>query len=164
MAAAWPFRWPFAALKTSSSLKRNLWPAPFDCSRCPPSRLDHVRGCVPSPFSSRIRSLGKWQWTRSANQCTEVNHFRADRTAQVVSGTEKTSNVYTVAPQPDASGFYRLTLKIVKDQGGKDCSDDTRDSVGQSNTLYVTEPSNERHMVCAAASPERCVGPLRRIK
>ena len=56
-------------------------------------------------------------------------------------------------------------MKTVSDQGGKDCSDDKRDSVGQHNTLYVIfEPSNEEHMVCAAAAPDRCVGPLRRVK
>ena len=118
-----------------------------------------------APVARSHPLLGKWQWTRAANQCTEVYDFRADGTAQVLSGTEKTGNVYTITPQPDAAGFYLLTMKTVKDQGGKDCSDDTRDSVGQSNTRYVMfEPSKDRHMVCATASPERCIGPLRRVK
>ena len=108
--------------------------------------------------------VGKWQWTRDANKCKEDYDFRSDGTVQVLSGTEKTSNVYTIAAQPDARGFYQLTLKTVKDFDGKDCADDTRDSAGQQNTMYVIfEPSKERHMVCAAATPERCVGPLRRV-
>ena len=122
-------------------------------------------GLAQAPVAKSHPLLGKWQWTRAANQCTEVYDFRADGTAQVLSGTEKTGNVYTITPQPDAAGFYLLTMKTVKDHGGKDCSDDTRDSVGLSNTLYLMfEPSKDRHMVCATASPERCIGPLRRVK
>src|SRR5688572_21406985 len=41
--------------------------------------------------------IGKWQWTREQNNCTEMYEFRADGTVPVVSGTERTDNTYTVA-------------------------------------------------------------------
>src|SRR5256885_4911146 len=75
--------------------------------------------------------LGKWQWTNPQNQCTELYDFRPDGTVPVTSGAEKTDNSYTVAASPDESGFYRLTMKTIKDHGGKDCADDDADSTGQ---------------------------------
>ena len=78
--------------------------------------------------------IGKWQWTRTENKCTEVYDFKADGTVPVTSGEEKTENTYRVSPEPDSGGFYQLTLKVNKDFGGKDCSDSDEDSTGQEST------------------------------
>src|SRR5262245_37712411 len=72
--------------------------------------------------------VGKWQWTRAVNHCTEVYEYRADGTGLVLSGAERTDNVYTVSADPDSDGFYRVTIRIEKDYGGKDCADDESDS------------------------------------
>jgi hypothetical protein len=108
--------------------------------------------------------VGKWQWTRPQNKCTEVYDFRADGTAPVTSGAEKTDNTYSVGVDPDQNGFYRLTMKSTKDYGGKDCGDDESDSTGQESTNYILfDPSKTMHIVCADPKMERCFGPLRRV-
>src|SRR4051812_18738254 len=72
--------------------------------------------------------VGKWQWTVKENNCTEVYDYRADGTAPVTSGAERTENTYVVSPRPVQNGFYRLTSKVVRDFGGKDCGDSDADS------------------------------------
>jgi hypothetical protein len=118
----------------------------------------------PAPPPAGHPVIGKWQWTVRANNCTEVYDFRADGTAPVTSGAEKTDNTYTVSPQPDAAGFYRLVIRTTRDHGGKDCGDDTSDSTNQENTLYLLfEPSRTQHIVCAAPRLDDCYGPFRRM-
>ena len=107
--------------------------------------------------------LGKWTWTRSENKCTEVYDFRADGTVPVISGAERTENTYTVSPQPDARGFYLLTMLVTKDNGGKDCADDATSNVGQDSTTFVLfEPRRAEFIMCAEPSLNACFGPLRR--
>jgi hypothetical protein len=116
---------------------------------------------TPAPASHPI--LGQWEWTRPENKCTELYDFRADGTVPVTSGAEKTDNTYTIAPKPDASGFYRLTMKTLKDYGGKDCTDDASDSAGQETTNYVLfDPTRTMHIVCVEPKVDRCFGPLKR--
>ena len=108
--------------------------------------------------------VGTWTWTRSPNACTEVYDFRPDGTAYIVSGAERTDNTYTVSAQPDARGFYKLVLKVVKDHGGKDCADQDRDDTGQQNIDYVRfEPDLNSQVWCRKPNMETCFGPLRRM-
>ncbi|CAG1000038.1 hypothetical protein PLCT2_03019 [Planctomycetaceae bacterium] len=108
--------------------------------------------------------VGKWQWTRSANNCTEVYDFRPDGTAPVVSGAERTDNVFKVAARPDPNGFYRVTIKVLKDYGGKDCGDDESDSTGVESTSFLLfNPTHNEHLACLEAKPDKCFGPLKRV-
>jgi len=117
-----------------------------------------------TPVPSAHPLVGKWQWTRAENKCTEVYDFRADGTVPVTSGGEKTDNTYTITASPDQNGFYRLTMKTTKDYGGKDCADDESDNTGQESTTYVLfEPSKDMYIVCNEPKAERCFGPLRRV-
>jgi hypothetical protein len=117
-----------------------------------------------TPVPSAHPLVGKWQWTRPENNCTEVYDFRPDGTVPVISGSEKTDNTYAVAGSPDKNGFYRLTMKTTKDYGGKDCADDSSDNTGQESTNYIFfDPSKTMHIVCVEPKAERCYGPLRRI-
>jgi hypothetical protein len=109
--------------------------------------------------------VGKWGWTRSVNNCTELYDFRLDGTVPVVSGTERTDNEYSVSPLPDRQGFYRLTMRITKHFGGRDCSDTGNLPDDKPFTNYVKfSPDYEQHIVCYEPSPQQCFGPLRRIK
>lgn len=108
--------------------------------------------------------IGKWQWTRSMNKCTEVYDFRDDGTVPVISGTERTDNVYTVAVDPDINGFYRMTIRTTKDHGGKDCGNDESDSTGVESTNYLFfNASRDQYRACYEPSLNKCFGPLRRI-
>lgn len=84
--------------------------------------------------------IGKWQWTRDTNQCTGVYEFKADVTAPIVRGAERTDNTYEVGATPDINGFYKLTMTIVKDYGDKDCADDESLSSGGSTNYIIFDP------------------------
>ncbi|HTD91797.1 MAG TPA: hypothetical protein VK663_14105 [Burkholderiales bacterium] len=141
-------------------MSRNVFtsalPALIALSWCP-----NIIAQTPSPGAHPL--VGKWQWTRPENKCTEIYDFRADGTVPVTSGAEKTDNRYTIEASPDPNGFYRLTMKTTKDYGGKDCADEETNNTGQESTNYVLfDPSKTMHIVCVEAKVERCFGPLRR--
>lgn len=107
--------------------------------------------------------VGTWEWTRGENNCTEVYAYRADGSAPVVSGTERTDNVYSVSRDPDANGFYRMTIRTTKDYGGTDCADDASDSTGVESTIFLLfSPARDQFIVCSEPRLQRCFGPLRR--
>ncbi len=109
--------------------------------------------------------IGKWQWTRSTNNCTEIYDFRADGTVFVSSGEEKTENVYIVASDPDPNGFYRLTMRVTKDYGGRDCANDEADSTGEESTSFILfSPRRDQYASCYEARLKDCFGPLRRVQ
>jgi hypothetical protein len=109
--------------------------------------------------------VGKWTWTRADNACTEVYDYRADGTLEVLSGSERTDNTYSIDSAPDQNGFFRMVLKIVRDYGGKDCADSEEDNTGQEQVVYVLfHSSRALHAVCRDPNLETCYGPLRRVK
>ena len=109
--------------------------------------------------------VGKWQWTRTENRCTEFYDYRADGTSVVLSGAERTDNVYTVSADPDSQGFYRLTMRVEKDHGGKDCADDESDSTGSEITSFIRFNAQRTQYLACFDGPEgrRCFGPLRKV-
>ena len=107
--------------------------------------------------------VGKWQWTRKRSQCTEVYEFRPDGTAPILSGAERTDNIYTVSAAPNEAGLYRVTLRTTKHHGGRDCSDAGGDPNFSEITLYVYFETSERMAICYEPSAKRCYGPLRRV-
>jgi hypothetical protein len=108
--------------------------------------------------------IGRWVWTRSVNNCWETYDFRPDGTVPVLSGTERTDNEYTVSLLPDEQGFYRLTMRITKHHGGRDCSDSGNPPSDKPFTNYVRfSPSYDKHVVCYERSLKQCFGPLRRL-
>ena len=126
------------------------------------SALAAPAGLVRPPIGHPL--VGKWQWTREVNKCTEVYEYKDDGSAPIVSGTEKTDNVYTVAANPDPNGFYRMTIRTTKDYGGKDCGDDTSDSTGvESENFLVFSPDRNQYLACYEPKLEKCFGPLRRL-
>lgn len=109
--------------------------------------------------------VGSWTWTRKANNCTEVYEYHVDGTSHIVSGEEQSDNSYHLSATPSPEGFYALTSTMVKDYGGKDCADSSRDDTGTTFTVYVLfSPSGDEHLVCFEQSMSRCFGPLRRVK
>jgi hypothetical protein len=109
--------------------------------------------------------IGKWEWTREVNNCTETYDFRPDGTVPVVSGTERTENEFSVSTLSDDQGFYRLTMRIAKHNGGRDCSDSGNPPDDKPFTVYVLfSPDLQQHIVCYERSLTQCFGPLRRAK
>jgi hypothetical protein len=107
--------------------------------------------------------IGKWQWTRKRSQCTEVYDFRPDGTAPILSGAERTDNVYTVSASPNESGLFRLTLRTTEHHGGRDCGDTEGEPNFSEVTLYVFFEASDKIAICYEPSTKRCYGPLRRV-
>ena len=115
--------------------------------------------------SASARIVGKWTWTRPDIKCVETQEYRADGTLSVVSGAERSSNTYVLASEATANGFHKLTVKIVKDSGGKDCFDIDQDHTGATVTHYVMiHPNGDKLMLCHEDSKDRCIGPYQRDK
>jgi hypothetical protein len=109
--------------------------------------------------------IGMWEWTRDVNNCSETYDFRPDGTAPVVSGTERTENEYSVSLVADDKGFYRLTMRITKHHGGRDCSDSGNPPDDKPFTIFVLfSPDFQQHIVCYERSLNQCFGPLRRAR
>jgi hypothetical protein len=92
-----------------------------------------------------------------------VYEFKADGTAPVTSGTEKTDNTYTVAATPDLNDFYRHTMTVIKDYGGKDCGDDESESSGESTNYIIFDPTKTMYLSCVEPKLEKCFGPLQKV-
>jgi len=110
--------------------------------------------------------VGKWTWTRSDNNCTETYDYRADGSFSALSGQEVASGTYEISPKPDGNGFFTLTVRTLKTNGAKDCSDSGPQpgQYDQPQTVYVIFHRAEPvHIVCMQRSLEACFGPLRRM-
>lgn len=108
---------------------------------------------------------GTWEWVNIKNGCSETYIFAHDGTSHIVSGTEVSDAKYSLSEKPSEKGFYKVTLKIEKDQGGTDCSDDVSDSTGQEYTNFLAfHPSGNLYVVCEKESTDSCIGPLKRIQ
>lgn len=109
--------------------------------------------------------LGTWEWTNIKNGCHETYIFAHDGSSHIVSGDEVSEAKYSLSEKPTSSGFYKVTLTITQDKGGKDCSDDVSDSTGQQFTNFLAfHPSGNLYVVCEKESTDSCIGPLKRIE
>lgn len=109
--------------------------------------------------------LGNWGWVTSDNSCIETYLFDEDHLVQITSGDEISDAEYHLSDQLTERGFYTLTLKILKDKGGKDCADNLEDNTGQTYHKYVMfHPSGEQYVSCDKETIEECAGPLRKIQ
>ena len=108
--------------------------------------------------------IGKWHWTRSENNCTEVYEFRSDGAGFVQSGDERSDVTFNIADEPDGQGFYTLKLKTVVDYGGKDCADsESNDTGNETKTYVIFDPTKQKHLSCGQPNLSACFGPLNRI-
>ena len=110
--------------------------------------------------------VGKWSWTRSDTNCTEVYEYRPDGSFNVVSGAEVASGKYEISRTPEANGFFTLKGHDLKTNGGRDCSDAGAQAADYEKpyTVYVVfHGTQPLHLVCQEPSLERCFGPLRRV-
>jgi hypothetical protein len=126
--------------------------------------LAMVGSQLPTAYADDHPIVGKWRWTRSDTNCTEVYDYRADGSLHVVSGAEISDSTYKITPEPDANGFYELQGQMVRSNGGRDCSDERADEPMKPYTIYVVfHKTQPLHLVCETPALEQCFGPLRRV-
>ncbi len=109
--------------------------------------------------------VGTWQWVNIKNGCEETYIFAADGSSHITSGAEVSIASYQIADKPSEKGFYKVTLKILEDKGGQDCSEEVNDSTGEEYTNYLQfHPSGNLYVACDKESTDSCVGPLNRAR
>lgn len=108
---------------------------------------------------------GKWEWTYTKNNCTEIYDFRADNTSLVTSGEEVGESQFTISEKSDLNGFYYLTDTVTKSNGLTGCDGEPGGTpVGDKVTNYIFfSPSKSEMVMCQEPSFNACMGPLRRI-
>lgn len=123
-----------------------------------------AQAAPPQPTSKEHPIIGRWMITLPDGSCSETYTFRPDGTTLVTSGEEVAETVFEISARPTASGFYKMTDKLVKDNGKKDCSGAVTE-VGQTATNYVQfNRSGDIFIMCADESLNTCIGPFRRVQ
>src|SRR5881394_2574913 len=95
-----------------------------------------AQAAPPQPTAKEHPILGRWVITLPDGSCSETYTFRPDGTTLVTSAEEIAETVFEISAKPSASGFYKLTDKLVKDNGKKDCSGAVTE-VGKTVTNFV---------------------------
>jgi len=115
--------------------------------------------------STTHRLYGKWSWTYSKNNCTEVYDYRSDNTAAVTSGEEIAESRFTIADKPDSIGFYRMTDVVTKSNGRTGCDGEPGGTpIGHEVTIYILfHPKRDEMLICQQPSLDACFGPLQRL-
>jgi len=109
--------------------------------------------------------VGTWEWTNIKNGCNETYIFSTDGSSHITSGTETSTARYVLSEQPSGKGFYKVTLTIVKDHGGQDCSEEVVDNTGQEYINFLAfHPSGNQYVVCEKETIDSCIGPLKKMK
>lgn len=117
----------------------------------PRTRADH-------PF------VGAWSFVVPGTSCQETYYVRPGGTVLVTSSEEVLETEYEIDDRPVRGGFFRLTDRVVKGNGRKDCLGQLT-PVGQTTTHYVRfDPSGDVMILCRDASTRACIGPLRRVR
>lgn len=111
------------------------------------------------------RLYGKWAWTYSKNNCTEVYDYRSDNTSVVTSGEEVAESHFTIAEKPDLKGFYRMTDRVTKSNGRTGCDGEPGGTpIDHEVTIYILfHPTRDEMLICQEPSLNSCFGPLRRV-
>ena len=107
--------------------------------------------------------LGIWRLTLPDGSCSETYRFRGDGTTLVTSAEEISESEFDIPAKPSAKGFYKLTDRIVKDNGKKDCSGEIM-KVGTKATNFIQfHPSGGMFVMCIRESLDACIGPFQRV-
>lgn len=111
------------------------------------------------------RLYGKWTWTYSKNNCTEVYHYRQDNTSSVSSGEEVAESSFTISDKPDLNGFFRMTDVVKKSNGRTGCDGEPGGTpIGHEVTIFIIfHPTRDEMLICQEPSLNACFGPLQRI-
>ncbi|HET8870607.1 MAG TPA: hypothetical protein VFM48_09180 [Aquabacterium sp.] len=107
---------------------------------------------------------GTWQYRARGSSCADQYYFRSDGTLMIQSGHEVTENTYTLAEQPDKSGFYKFDIEVTQTNGKRDCQGNQTPVGRQSGSYLRFQANGDRLILCRQANLTACMGPLIRLK
>jgi hypothetical protein len=106
--------------------------------------------------------IGTWAWTMD-NNCTETYTFSGDGTLEVKSGDEITKNSFRLSNKSGQFERYRMDVTVLEDSGGRDCDNESKVNVGETDTMFVQlSKSKDMLMMCQNLTTTFCFGPLRK--
>lgn len=104
--------------------------------------------------------IGTWRLTLAQLDCTEHYAFLRDGTSHVSSADEISESQFEISAKPSAKGYYLWTDKVVRNNGGKDCSGRVT-APGKSVTQYVLfHHSRNIFFICRQERRDTCFGPF----
>ena len=102
-------------------------------------------------------------WDYGKNGCTETYEFLPNGIRNVTSNQEVVKASYTITETRSERGFYKLTDKVLEDNGKADCSGSTSDMTGDIVELYVAfNPRKDQLIFCFEESFDKCFGPFKK--
>jgi hypothetical protein len=108
---------------------------------------------------------GTWEWVNIKNSCVETYIFGVENSAHITSGEETSKAQYEISEKPSEKGFYAVSLKILVDEGGKDCGESMENNSGEVYKKFVMfHPSGQQYVSCDTEDIKDCVGPFKRIQ
>lgn len=116
-----------------------------------------------TPTSSPHPILGNWTMASKDGTCAETYRFRPDGMLLVTSGQELVEVRYDISQSPSDKGFYKLTQRILRDNGKPDCSGKLMKPGDEFTWFIHIDASNESMYICQAESRNACFGPVRRM-
>jgi len=117
---------------------------------------------TPAPSGHPI--LGTWSFQLPGTNCSEVYYFRTDGTTLVTSGEEVAESEFVIDDAPSARGFYRMTDKVLKTNGKRDCSGGLSAIDHEATNFIQFHPSRRMLIMCREESLAACFGPLKRLE
>ena len=121
---------------------------------CAPARAADL--AIDHPF------IGTWKLPIAQLNCTETYLFLRDGTSRVTSAEEISESRYEISPAPSASGFYRWTDTIVKNNGKKDCSGSGDQGRQDGHAVRAVPPLGNIFFICQEEKRNTCFGPFYR--
>jgi len=116
-----------------------------------------------APPSADHPILGIWRLTLPDGSCSETYRFRGDGTTFVTSAEEISESEFDIPAKPSALNFYKLSDRVVKDNGKKDCVGGIT-KIGTKATHFVQfHPSGKLFVMCVKESLDACIGPFLRL-
>lgn len=109
-----------------------------------------------------IPIIGSWSWTK--NGCVETQTYDEHGGLRVISGDEITEQRFRFDPAHGSNSRHKLIATVIKDHGGKDCLNSTRDNTNDSSITYVRFGTDLKSMsICFREDGTQCIGPYSRV-
>ena len=104
-------------------------------------------------------------WSMNFDGCIETHEFLPDGTRTCASNLERVKSAYDISRSPLTSGYYKIKVYNVKDNGKTDCTGSTYDATGKVVESYIIFGDNSKYFaLCKEESLKRCLGPFQKIE